>query len=144
MVEMGIQLGEFGSAVVLQQMGVVTPLGHQFLHMLIQGRGREFAIGLLAQMEHGQTGGQVLVIRSLGADEIGGGPDQGLMDISRLHARIKLDMGAQLDLRNGDIVEPFGGPGHHTVDLVQIQRFCAAIALGDMQITVHSRTTPCF
>ena len=79
-------------------MGIVTPLGHQFLHMLIQGRGGEFAIGLLAQMEHGQPGGQVLVIRRLGADEIGGGADQGLMNVGGFHARIKLDMGAQLDV----------------------------------------------
>ena len=95
-------------------------------------------------MEHGQTGGQVLVVRRLGADEIGGGADQGLVNVGGFHAGIELDMGAQFDLRNGDIVEPFGGPGDDAVDLVQIQRLGAAIALGDMQIAVHSRTTPCF
>ena len=92
MVQVLIQLLEFSLAVVTEQVGIVTAGIHQLFHMFIQSGRSELTIGLFAQMKHGQTGGQILVIWRISTDKIGGGPDQRFMNICRLDAVIELDM----------------------------------------------------
>ncbi|MNP86026.1 hypothetical protein D3C76_1860230 [compost metagenome] len=55
-------------------------------------------------MEDGQARGQILVIRRVARDQIGCCFDNGFMNIGSFDAVIKLNMGTQLYLRNGDVV----------------------------------------
>ena len=131
---MGVELLEFGLGVVLQQVLVVLAHVHQLGDVLVEVGRLELTIGLLAQVEDGQTGGHVLVIRALLGDKVSSGLDDGFVDVGGTDAVIELDVGFELHLGDRHVVESLGGPVEHAVDLVQIDGFFVAVTLRHKQV----------
>ena len=128
-VEITIQHLKLFACVILQQMLVILAQPGQIGDMVKQMRRFKLAIGDFAQMENRQACRQILVIRGFFRNQVSGGFDDGFMDIIGADAIVKLDMGAQLHLRHRHIIQALCGPVDHAVNLVQIDRFLAAIAL---------------
>lgn len=144
MVEKAIHLLEFVAAEVGQQVSVIFAHLHQAYDVVIQLGRLELAIGLLTQVEDRQARGHVLVVRGFTGDQIGGGLDDGFMDVRRADAVIKLDVGTQLNLGDGDVLQPFRRPVENPVDFVEIDAFFASVAFGDEQTLIHRiRSCPC-
>src|SRR5690606_37674098 len=93
--------------------------------------------GFLAQMENGQTCGQVLIIWRGLRDQVRCCLDDGFMDIFRLNAVIELNMGLELNLRHGNMIQTFCGPRDNAVNFIQINRFFSAVTFGDQECAVH-------
>jgi len=101
----------------------------------------KLAVGFLAQVEDRQAGSQVLVIRRVTGDQVRSGLDDGFMDVGGFDAVIKLDVGTQFYLGNGDVLQPFRGPVNDTVDFIKIDAFFAAITFSNKQTLVHGVRT---
>ena len=128
-----VQGVEFVTAVVAQDVLIVALHLGQRGHVIEQVWRFELTIGYLAQMEDRQARGHVLIIRRLGGNQIGGGLDDGLVDILTADSVVQLDLGFQFDLRHRHIVQPLGGPLQNAMDLVQIDGLLAAVALGYLE-----------
>src|SRR5690606_28226550 len=131
-VDKAIQLVEFLAAVVFQQMGVVLAHLGQALYMVVQMRRLELAVSDFAQVEDRQASSDILIIGGLFRDKIGGGLNNGFVDVARANAIVKLNMRTQFDLGHRDVVQVLGGPINNTVDLVEVDGFRAAVTLGDL------------
>ena len=62
MVDIGIQLIKFFTAVICDDVAVVFACFGQFFNVIVEVRRFEFAISDFAQMENGEAGGQILII----------------------------------------------------------------------------------
>src|SRR5690606_40905441 len=81
----------------------------------------------------GQARGQVLVVRRFRGDQVGGGLDDGFVDVAGADAVVKLDVGLEFHLGDGHVMQALGSPFQHAVDLVEIDGFAAAVTLGDVE-----------
>ena len=132
-----VHLLELFFRIVFQQMIVVfTQIDHAF-DMGEQCRWLELAVGFFAQVEYRQACSQVLVIRSVVRDQVCGGLDNGFMNIGRLHPVVELDVGAQLDLRDRHVMQPFRRPIQHAMNFVEVNALCAAVTLRHQQTLIH-------
>lgn len=105
--------------------------------MVEQFRRFKLAVGFFAQMENCQASSQVLIIRCLAGDQVGGSFDDCFMDIGCLDTVIKLNVGAQLDLRNRYVIQSFCRPIQNSVDFVEIDALCTTITLCHQQTLIH-------
>src|SRR5690606_38558071 len=87
----------------------------------------------LAQVEDGQARGQVLVVRRFRGDQVGGGLDDGFVDVAGADAVVELDVGLEFHLGDGHVMQALGSPFQHAVDLVEIDGLAAAVTLGDVE-----------
>ncbi|NUA46446.1 hypothetical protein HAT93_04195 [Dickeya solani] len=104
MIDESVHLSKFVFRVVFQQMAIVFSHFDHFHYVVVQLRWFELAVGFLAQMEDSQTRGQILIVWAFAGDQVGGGLDDGFVDIGGLDAVVKLDVGTQFYLRNRDIM----------------------------------------
>src|SRR5690606_23924244 len=91
-IQMGIQLIELGGRVVVQQMRIVAAfLGLQRHVFELPWR---FALtnGGFAQLENGQTGSQILVVRRIFVDQIRSRLDDRFVDVASASAVIELNV----------------------------------------------------
>ena len=139
-IEVAVQLLKFRLGVVFQQVLVVLAHVHQSGDVLIQVGRLELAVGLLAQVEDGQTGSHVLVVRALLGDEVSSSLDDGLVDVGGTDTVIELDVGLELHLGDRHVVELLGSPVEHTVNFIQIDGFFVSVTLRHKQ--VHWLMTP--
>ncbi len=133
-IQMGVQLFEFSLGVVFQQVLVVLAHVHQTSHVLVEVGRFELAVGLLAQVEDGQTGCHVLVVRGLLGDEVSRRLDDGFVNVGGTDTVIELDVGFELYLGDRHVVEPFGGPVQHAVNFIQIDGFFVSVTLRHKQV----------
>jgi hypothetical protein len=84
---------------------VVLAHVHQSGDVLIQVGRLELAVGLLAQVEDGQTGSHVLVVRALLGDQVSSSLDDGLVDVGGTDTVIELDVGLEFHLGDRHVVE---------------------------------------
>src|SRR5690606_39000147 len=130
-IQMSIQLIELGARVVLQQMRIVaTFLGLQG-YVIEQAWRFKLTKSDFAQMENRQTGSQILVVRRIFGNQIRSRLDDRFVDVASANAVIELNVRAQLYLRDGHITQTFSGPINHSVNLVEVNRFCTAISFSD-------------
>ena len=134
MVEVAVELLEFGLGIVGQQVLVVLAHVYQTGDVLVEVGRLELAVGFLAQVEDGQTGSHVLVIRTLLGDQVSSGLDDGFVDIGGTDTVIELDVGLEFHLGDRHVVEPFGGPIQHAVNFIQIDGFFVAVTLRHKQV----------
>ena len=133
-VEIIVELVEFGAAVVGQKMAVVFARFGEFAHMVKQMRRLELAISNFAQMENRQTRSQILVIGRFLRNQVGRSFDNGFVNIVGADAVVKLDMRFELNLRHRNIVQTGCCPVDYAVDFIQIDRLQPAVAFGYFQI----------
>ncbi len=132
-----VHLLELFFRVVFQQMRVVFAQLYHLHHMIEQRWRLKLAVGFFTQVENGQTGCEVLIIRCFAGDQIRRGFDNGFVDIRRFDAVIELDMGAQFHLRNGYVIQSFCCPVENTMDFVQIDTLGSTVALCHQQTLIH-------
>ena len=133
-IQVAVQLLEFGLGIVGQQVLVVLAHVYQTGDVLVEVGRLELAVRLLAQVEDGQTGGHVLVIRALFGDQVSSGLDDGFVDVGGTDTVIELDVGLELHLGDRHVVELLGGPVEHTVNFIQIDGFFVAVTLRHKQV----------
>ena len=119
----GVQFVEFGARVVGQNVLIVFAIGSKLGHVVVQMRWLKLTKSDFAQMENGQTGRQILVIRGVGRNQIGRGFNDGFMDVIGAYAVVKLDMGFELHLRYRYIAQTFCRPSDDAVNFIQINCF---------------------
>ena len=132
-----VHLLELFFRVVFQQMIVVFAHFNHFHDMVKQFWRFKLAVGFFAQMKNRQTGGQILIIRRFAGDQVGGSFDDCFMDIGGLDTVIKLNVGAQLDLRDRYVIQSFCRPIQNSVDFVEIDALCTTITLCHQQTLIH-------
>ncbi len=120
MINKGVHRCDFFSGVIFEQMAVITLGLNHALHMIKQGRWLKTAVGFFAQMENIQARGQILIIGCFFRNQIGGGFDQGFMNLRRLDAVEKLQVGLKLHFRHRYVIKTLGSPGDYFVDFIQI------------------------
>ncbi|XMR37201.1 hypothetical protein ACLK2C_11920 [Escherichia coli] len=141
-IQMGVQLFEFGLGVVFQQVLVVLAHVHQTSHVLVEVGRFELAVGLLAQVEDGQTGCHVLVVRGLLGDEVSHHLVDGFVNVSGTDTVIELDVGFELylgDRRCRALRRP--SPAHG--EFYPNDGFFVSVTLRHQQILIHVCRT-CF
>ncbi|MNC36253.1 hypothetical protein D3C75_847660 [compost metagenome] len=137
MIDKPVHLLELFFRVVFQQMRVVFAQLNHFHHMIEQ-RGRfKLAVRFFTQVENRQTSSEVLIIRRIAGDQIRRGFDDGFVDVRGSDAVIELDMGAQFNLRNRYVIQPFCCPVENTMDFVQIDTLGCTVALCHQQTLIH-------
>ncbi|CST29745.1 Uncharacterised protein [Shigella sonnei] len=94
-------------------------------------------------MEDRQARGEILIIRRITGDQVCGSLDNGFVDVRGLDTVIKLNVGAQLDLGNRNVMQSFCRPIQNAMDFVEIDALCATVALCHQQILIHVCRT-CF
>ena len=105
---------------------------------MIEQRWRlKLTVGFFTQVENRQTGSEVLIIRRVAGDEIRRGFDNGFVDIRRFDAVIELDMGAQFNLGDRYVIQPFCCPVENSMDFVQIDTLGGTVALCHQQTLIH-------
>ncbi len=129
-----VQLFEFGLGVVFQQVFIVLAHVDQTSHVLVEVGRFELAIGLLAQVEDGQTGSHVLVVRGLLGDEVSRCLDDGFVNVGGTDTVIELDVRLELYLGDRHVVETLGGPVQHAVNFIQIDGFFVSVTLRHKQV----------
>ena len=71
-----------------------------------------------------------MIVGSVFGNQVGSSFDDGFVDIVGTYAVVKLDMGFELDLRHGYIVEALCCSGNDAVDFIEVDRLQTAVALG--------------
>ncbi len=137
MLDETIHLLELFFRVVFQQMIIVFAQRDHLAHVVNQHRRLKLAVGFFTQVEDRQAGGQILVIRRIAGDKIRRGFDNGFVDVGRFDAVVELNVGAQFNLRDRYVIQPFCRPIQHPVDFIQIDAFSTTITLRHQQTLIH-------
>ena len=101
MVDVGIQLVKLFAAVVFDDVAVVFARFGEFFNMVEEMRRLKLAVGDFAQVENRQTRSEILVIGRFLRNQVGGGFDDGFVDVVGADAVVKLDVRFELDLGDG-------------------------------------------
>ncbi len=92
MVDKSVHLLELFRAVIFQQVRVIfAQIDHAF-DLLDQLRRLELAVGFFTQVEDGQAGGHVLVIRRITRDQVSGRLDHRFMNVGGANTFVELDV----------------------------------------------------
>ena len=143
MIDKRVHLLELFFRVVFQQMIIVFAHLDHFHHMVVQRRRLKLTVGFFTQVEDRQTCGEILIIRRITGDQVCGSLDNSFVDVRGLDTVIKLNVGAQLDLGNRNVMQSFCRPIQNAMDFVEIDALCATVALCHQQILIHVCRT-CF
>ena len=109
-----------------------------------RGGGKTWAVRVKAALLALRYAGiQILIIRRITGDQVCGSLDNGFVDVRGLDTVIKLNVGAQLDLGNRNVMQSFCRPIQNAMDFVEIDALCATVALCHQQILIHVCRT-CF
>ena len=138
-----VHLLELFFRVVFQQMIIVFAHLDHFHHVVVQRRRLKLAVGFFTQVEDRQARGEILIIRRITGDQVCGSLDNGFVDVRGLDTVIKLNVGAQFDLGNRNVMQSFCRPIQNAMDFVEIDALCATVALCHQQILIHVCRT-CF
>ena len=117
-VDVGVEFVKLFMAVVFDDVAVVFARFGKFFDVVEEMRRLEFAVGDFAQMKNGQTRGQILIVGRVLRNQVGGGLDDGFVDVVGADAVVKLNVRFELDLGDGHVFQPLCRPSNHAVDFV--------------------------
>ncbi len=125
MIDKRVHLLELFFRVVFQQMIIVFAHLDHFHHVVVQRRRLKLAVGFFTQVEDRQARGEILIIRRITGDQVCSSLDNGFVDVRGLDTVIKLNVGAQFDLGNRNVMQSFCRPIQNAMDFVEIDALCA-------------------